>query len=336
MIKVGIIGCGSMGRIHAECLESLGGTEIAAVQDIHFETAVSFAKRFGGIPYRNQDELLSRADVDCVYICTRHDSHLEIVKKAIEAKKPIFCEKPLSMELDQSEEISKSVRDSHLPFMIGFNQRRSPGVIRLKKQLESAGRPTIINLSVSCVNFLDEWMGKAEQGGGILTSLACHAFDLLRHVTGEEIVELSCFADRLRLGNGYLEDCGVALCRFESGIVSCVSFHDHGQQSYVMEPTKAMFRLEVHTATHSLLSHCHSDFLSCSGPIAAPEKIEPNSINRAWGYIETNRCFIDALVRGIRPEPNEEDGLIADRLVHAAKKSTQERRAITLHKTAVE
>ena len=164
-MRVGIIGCGDMGRIHAECLHSLGKAEIAAVHDIRSDIAEAFSQRFGGKVCKDADELLSKSTgVDCVYICTRHDSHLEILSKAIKAKKAIFCEKPLSMELSESKEIAARIRESRMPFMIGFNQRRSPGAIALKKKLAVAGRPTIINLSISCVNFLDVWMGKAAQG----------------------------------------------------------------------------------------------------------------------------------------------------------------------------
>lgn len=103
-----------------------------------------------------------------------------------------------------------------------------------------------------------------------------------------------------------------------------------------MEPTKAMFRLEVHTVTHSLLSNCHRDFLSCRGQEADFEKFEPYDINSSWGYIETNRYFLDALERGIRPEPNEDDGLIADVLVDAARRSMREKKTISVASKGME
>lgn len=319
-----------MGRIHAECLEGLGETKLVAVHDISHQRADQFSNRFGGVVYDNLDELLSRGEVDCVYICTRHDSHRTVIEKTIKAQKPMYCEKPLAMRLCDSESIAEKIKQSRLPFMIGFNQRRSPGSIRVKKQLESTGPPNIINLSVSCINFLQHWMGKPEQGGGILTSLACHAFDLLRYITEDEIIELSVFADRRRLGKGFLEDCGVAICRFESGILASVSFHDHGQHAYVMEPTKAMFRIELHTETQSIVSHCHSDFCSCDAHKTTCTTFDDYSINSSWGYIETNRYFINALKHGERPEPNESDGLIADRLIDAARKSMRYKKAISI------
>lgn len=324
MINVGIIGCGDMGRIHVESLSELSDVRVMAYNDVNYQNALRFAEKYGGTSYEDVDELFSNPAIDCVYICTRHDSHAELVRKALASKKKIFCEKPLAYNLQDSIKLAEEIKKSGLPFMIGFNQRFSPAIQALKKYLsEQAEKPTIINLSMSCVNFLDAWMGKPEQGGGILPSLLCHVFDLLRFITNDEIKTLSCLADRLRLGEGYMEDGGAMICQFKSGIIASAIFHDHSHPSYVMDPMKDMVRLEMHTGTKSIVSYAHDKLTVCDDRGVRTVQFGPYDQLYSWGYKEINKQFIEALNKGVKPEPNEEDGLTAALLVDAARKSME-------------
>lgn len=322
MIKVGVIGCGDMGRIHVESLSELSDVEVTAFNDINHENAVRFSKKYGGTPYKNVDDIFSNTDINCVYICTRHDSHAELVKKALESKKMIFCEKPMGFTVEESIRTAEMLKKSGLPFMIGFNQRFSPAIQALKKYLYNhSEKPTIINLSMSCVNFLDEWMGKPEQGGGILPSLLCHVFDLLRFITDDEVESVSCLADRLRLGEGYMEDCGAMICRLKSGIIASTIFHDHSHPSYVMDPMKDMVRLEMHTGKKSFVCYAHDKLTICDEESVRTEQFGPYDQLYSWGYKGINRQFIEALKTGVKPIPNEDDGLKSILLVDAARKS---------------
>lgn len=324
MIKVGIIGCGDMGRIHVESLAEVSGVQVTAYHDLKHENAVRFSEKYGGTPYQSVEEIFRNPDVNCVYICTRHDSHGELVKKALDSKKMIFCEKPMAFTVDESVRMAEAIKKSGLPFMIGFNQRFAPAIQALKKYLDSQSvKPTIINLSMSCVNFLDQWMGKPEQGGGILPSLLCHALDLLRFITDDEIESVSCLADRLRLGEGYMEDGGAVICRLRSGIIASAIFHDHSHPSYVMDPMKDMVRLEMHTGTKSIVSYAHDKLTICDQAGVRTEQFGPYDQLYSWGYKEINKQFIEALKAGVKPVPNEDDGIKSILLVDAARKSME-------------
>jgi len=321
MIKIGIIGCGDMGRIHVESLSSLQGVKVTSFFDIDSKQTDKFALNNGGSGFKSADELF-KSDIDCVYICTRHDSHAYLVNKAIDHKKAIFCEKPLAHSVQDAKNLYNRIKDADLPFMIGFNQRFAPAIIAFKEYLrKSADKPTIINLSVACVNFLDAWMGKPNQGGGILPSLLCHELDLLRFIMDEEIDSLVCSADRLRLPEGYLEDGGALICRFKSGCIAAVTFHDHSHPLYVFDPLKEMIRMEIHTGTKSLVAIAHDKYTVCDENGIAIKQFGPFSQLYSWGYTEINKQFIAALENKRKPLPNEKDAMISTLMVQAARDS---------------
>lgn len=317
MIRVGIVGCGEMGKIHAECLSEIEGVVLTAFYDVVHESAAYLAKRYQGIPCRNLDELLE--GVDCVYICTPHDSHVELATEALLGGKAVFCEKPMALTVEEALQLVETVKKTGKAFAIGFNQRFSPGVLRLKEYLSSSlEEPTVINMSVSCVNFLQKWMGKPGIGGGVLVSLACHIVDLLRFILEDEIKGLVCLADRLRLSEGYLEDCGIVMCRFEKAkTLACATFHDHSDPKYVMDPLKSMVRIEVHTRTKSIVCYAHDRLVVCDQDGVRMEWFGAYSQLESWGYKEINRRFISSLKSGTKPKPNEDDGLKSVILVSA-------------------
>ena len=329
MIKVGIIGTGEMGRVHAHCLIGMKcDAEIIACHDINHEAAKDFSIAFGSTPYQKIEEFMD-SEIDCVYICTRHDSHKTLVELAIKNKKAVFCEKPLAFDLNEAESLYLDVVKSGLNFTIGFNQRFAPGIIALKTYMkENKTVPTIINMSMSCVNFLDGWMGKPEQGGGIVLSWLCHGMDLLRHITDDEIISLCCNASRQRLPEGYCADGGAIICNMKSGAIATISFHDHSPMTYVMDPQKDMVRIEMHTGEESLVCYGHDKFVACHKDGVETQTFGPYNQLYSWGYIEFNKQYIEALKKGVSLSPDIKDAIISSIMLDKVHQSIAEQRFV--------
>ncbi len=326
MVRAGIIGCGVMGGIHAQSLQISGAGKPVSFYDASYERAQELAVMFKGKAHRKLEDLLDEDGLDCIYICTQHDSHLYMVEQAITRQKPIFCEKPLAAALQDSICIRDLISESRQPFFVGFNQRYSPGAIRLKKMIKQF-TPTVINLSLSCCDFLHLWMGKPVVGGGVLPSLAVHAFDILRYILDDEFDYIGCLADRLRLGEGYLEDCGTVSFKLKSGALGGMTFHDHSNLNYQKDPGMNMYDLEIHTKEHSTLV-CN---LNKEISVYTPEKVYkeefgPYDILYSWGYISMNKAFIDVITdHNAEPYPTADDGLKAARLIDAASRSNKKK-----------
>src|SRR5688572_1463430 len=98
VINLGLIGCGELARVHAECIQRIDGAGFVAFCDIAESAAIQLRDDFGGdYATTSPDKLLADPNIDAVYICTRHDSHASLAIAAARAGKHILIEKPLAL-----------------------------------------------------------------------------------------------------------------------------------------------------------------------------------------------------------------------------------------------
>ena len=193
-LNIGIIGYGFMGRTHSNAyrkvnnffdlqhrpvLKAVCGREEAKVR--------AFADKWG---YESVEtdwrKLVERKDIDAVDICTPNNTHKEIAVAAAKAGKMILCEKPLSMDAAEGEEMVRAVEAAKVPNTVWYNYRRVPAVT-LAKQLIDQGR--LGRIFHYRANFLQDWTISADlpQGGTALWRLDVNAAgsgvtgDLLAH-----------------------------------------------------------------------------------------------------------------------------------------------------------
>ena len=122
MIGIGVIGVGRIGRMHAGLLaREVPGAALVAVHDADREAAESI-----GVRACELDELLADPGVDAVAICSSTETHADLIVAAAEAGKPIFCEKPISLDLAEVDRALAAVDAAGVPFQIGFNRRFDP------------------------------------------------------------------------------------------------------------------------------------------------------------------------------------------------------------------
>ena len=121
VLKVGVIGCGLMGRLHARTLAGLPGVEVTALQNRTFETAEKLAEEVGGRVFRDVAELLN-SDVDAVWVCTPDFAHVEPALAVLEAGKHLFLEKTLATTLEDGRTILRAA-ESHPELKVLVLQR---------------------------------------------------------------------------------------------------------------------------------------------------------------------------------------------------------------------
>ena len=102
-IKMGIIGAGRIGRLHADTLTTrVPGAQVLAIADIFAESAKSAAETYGIADYTaDPAELISSSDIDAIVICSSTDTHTRFIIESAQAGKHIFCEKPIDHDLTQ-------------------------------------------------------------------------------------------------------------------------------------------------------------------------------------------------------------------------------------------
>jgi len=188
--RIGLIGCGRIGRMHADLLAGeIPGLALTAVADPVAAAAGSVASSTGA-PVRSIERLIEADDVDALAICSSTDTHVDLVVAAAEAGKAVFCEKPVSLALADVERAMSAVEAAEVPFMIGFNRRFDPGH-RSVRDCVAEGR--IGDLHILRITSRDPAPPPPEYiavSGGIFLDMVIHDFDMARYVTGRDVVEV--------------------------------------------------------------------------------------------------------------------------------------------------
>src|SRR4051794_37191468 len=122
-VRVGVIGVGRIGRMHAELLaHRVPGLALAAVYDAVPDVAQTVGAALGADVPDSVDELLSADDVEAVAICSSTPTHASLIEQAARAGKAILCEKPVSQDLAELDRTLAAVTAAGVPVQIGFNR----------------------------------------------------------------------------------------------------------------------------------------------------------------------------------------------------------------------
>lgn len=199
---IGMIGYGSIGRVHALAYRSLpyhyglpaAAVRIAGVATTRRETAQAAAAEIG-CDFWTDDyrELLARPDIDGVDICVPNHMHAEIVTAAAAAGKHIYCEKPLAMNVAEAQQIVAAVQAAGVNAQLTFHFRFFPAILRAQQLVASGflGRVFSFRGRYYRSSYIDpqkplSWrQQKAIAGGGALFDIGSHILDLLYALLGE-------------------------------------------------------------------------------------------------------------------------------------------------------
>ena len=189
-LRVGVIGTGRIGLMHAELLATqVPGATLAAVSDAVTPLAHDVARRFG-VPVLETGQLVGHPAVDAVAICSPTETHVPLIVAAAEAGKAVFCEKPISLDLAEVDSALSAVAVTGVPLMVGFNRRfdASHAAVRDAVAGGTVGPPHVARITSRDPG--PPPMAYARTSGGIFLDMTIHDFDMARYVVGSEVVEV--------------------------------------------------------------------------------------------------------------------------------------------------
>ncbi|HMK98298.1 MAG TPA: inositol 2-dehydrogenase, partial [Acidimicrobiales bacterium] len=189
-LRVGVIGTGRIGKLHARLLSSqVPGAELAAVADSVAALAEEVGQSFGA-PAVGTERLLDDDSIGAVAICSSTSTHVDLVVRAAEAGKAIFCEKPVSLELPEVDRALAAVEGAGVPLMVGFNRRFDPSHAAVRESVTkgSVGRPNLVRITSR--DPAPPPISYARVSGGIFLDMTVHDFDMARFLVGSEVVEV--------------------------------------------------------------------------------------------------------------------------------------------------
>jgi len=194
------------------------------------------------------DEVFSDPEVNVVVIATRHDSHADMVCRALAAGKHTFVEKPLAIDTEGLAKIEAAYADAiaagRSPLvMVGFNRRFAPQVRKVKELLGGVKEPKAFVMTVNAGAIpAGHWTQDAEAGGGRIIGECCHFIDLLRHLAGSPITGFQATSIGRVPGVSIAEDKAMITLSFADGSIGTVHYLANGHKSFPKE------RLEVFCA----------------------------------------------------------------------------------------
>jgi predicted dehydrogenase len=307
-LQVAVIGCGSMGEIHAGCLSRITGVSLRAFCDVDEPRAAALSARFpGSYATGDHERVLRDALVDAVYICTHHDTHSTLAIRAAEEHKHVMMEKPLALTLRECREVGDAVEKYGITFMTGFKMRYYPSVARTRQFIPS---PLVTIAQMMDARWPDEfWANDPRRGGGNVLSQGCHLMDLVCHLNGSRPVRI--YAEGGNLGHPSIDivDNIAATIRFENGSVASVALGDSGATPFV---SKFSYQLTDGKKTAHLRDRLKTVTFFDG------EKTTESADPEEYGFIEENNDFIRSLMNGTPPPITHRDGLRATLLVLAA------------------
>ena len=191
-VRVGVLGQGRIGRLHAELIEHrVPGARVTRVFDIDHERARTTAEALGVAVARSAAELIADDEVDAVAICTSTDTHVELILAAATARKAIFCEKPISLDLTAIDAAADAVATGGRLFQVGFNRRFDASHAAVRRAVEdgTVGEPHLVRITSR--DPAPPPLEYVRTSGGLFLDMSVHDFDMARFLTGSEVVSVT-------------------------------------------------------------------------------------------------------------------------------------------------
>ena len=334
-LSFGIIGAGRIGRVHAETLAfRLPEAEIVAVADVNVESAKAVAERCGIAKVAaTADEVIGDARIEAVLICTPTPTHTDLIAKAAQAGKHIFCEKPIAFNLEKIDAALKAVDKAGVKLQIGFNRRFDSNFARVRQAVKSGeiGKPKLLHIVSR--DPAPPPISYVRTSGGIFLDMTIHDFDMARFLVGDEVEEIYTVAGVMvdpAIGEAGDVDTAVVLLRFRNGVIGTID--NCRQAAYGYDQRAEVLGSEGKIATENRYAN---QAVVSNGKAIYTDKPLNFFMDR---YTESFALELEAFTEAVledKPTPvTGIDGRIPVAMALAARKSYDEHRPVKLAEVA--
>jgi myo-inositol 2-dehydrogenase/D-chiro-inositol 1-dehydrogenase len=333
VVRVGLIGAGRIGSMHADNLaRRVPGAELVAVADPRSGAAESLAARYDANATTDVDELFNDTALDAVAITAIAAAHSDLIVKAAEAGKAIFCEKPMALTLEDADRAIAAAAQAGVPLQIGFNRRFARDFAAARKTIVAGGIGTP-QLMRSVTRDPGWPAGLADPAGvrpwTIFRETLIHDFDLLCWLNPQaEPVEVYTRADALvapDFKDSGLLDTAVVMITFDNGAIATAEANFSAVYGYDVraEVFGSGGMVTAGRLNGSAMVHYHQQGLEQQTLRSDVEMFEQ-------AYVDELTGFVDAVRNNTPPQITGEDARRALEIALAAMRSHEERRPVEL------
>lgn len=329
---IGIIGCGAIADVHIKAIEEIENARLTAVSSRTEEKARATGEKHNCFWSTDYRALLAREDVDIVCLTTSSGSHAELGKAVIEAGKHLIVEKPISVKLEDAEEMIGLAKERQVKLsVISQNRYKAPG--RLAKQMLEQGKLGKL-LFIQAITFFyrtqdyydsADWRGTLSEDGGALLNQGIHMIDLLLWMGGPVRSVFGKTATQTHEMEA--EDIGLATVTFANGafgaITSSTSFKPGFPPELHIYGEKGTIRLSGSgVSTWEIDGVPMPDELKTDPTKGSEGGSNPMDISHQY-HREQIKDMIEAVAEDREPGVTGEDGKNALKLIRAIYDSNQ-------------
>lgn len=311
-LRAALIGCGGLGRIHAQMVQEIEGLDMVAYCDVVTAAAQTLWSEFGG-DYATADAERIFADnsIDAVYICTHHDTHADFCIRAAHAGKHILVEKPLALTAEECVDIGRAVEETGVTLMTAFKMRYYDMILKAKALIPE---PLLVTMQMMDNRWPDDhWANDPVKGGGNVLSQGVHSCDILRFVAGGDPISVYASGANYYQPGGVIDNMS-AVYRFDNGVTGNLVQGDAHCPTHVSK-----FYMQIFAEHKSVTL---SDRLTRL--VYEETGQEPLVYTGSeTGFLEENREFAKALQEGTPASIDHRDGLLATLMILQGFKSIE-------------
>jgi myo-inositol 2-dehydrogenase/D-chiro-inositol 1-dehydrogenase len=325
-MRIGVIGLGRIGRYHAEVVRAHPDVRALVVTDVDAARAGRAAAEMGAELAGDVPALLGR--VDAVVIASSTDSHAALIRQAVDAGLPTFCEKPVALDLAATVDVVRHVSRAGVTVQIGFQRRFDAGYQAARRAVAdgAVGRPYLIRLVGH--DHVPPHESYIPASGGMFRDLHIHDFDIARWLLGQDVVEVyvqaAVLADPMFAKYGDVDTVAATLT-FAGGTLGVVTGARHDAVGYDV-------RLELFGSRDSVSVGWDARMPLRSlepGMPAGPERPYAGFLDRFdAAYRRELSTFVDVALGRVPNPCGVEDAEIALRVALACERSRLEHRPV--------
>jgi myo-inositol 2-dehydrogenase/D-chiro-inositol 1-dehydrogenase len=321
-VRIGLIGTGRIGLVHAGSIADTKGAELTWVCDPFIEGAEKISAQFGGKITKNPEDVFASGEVDVVVIASPTSTHVDLISAAIDAGVHVLCEKPIDLDIARVDALRAKVAGAKTSVALGFNRRFDPQFEEIHTRVAAGDIGILEQLTIISRDPAPAPQAYIAVSGGIFRDMTIHDFDMARYFI-PNIVEVTAvgansFSDYIKEEGDY--DSAVVTLRGDNNELITIVNSRHSSYGYDQ-------RLEAFGSEGMLYAQNIAETTVAQYGKTAVEARKPYLeffLDRyAVSYRRELALFLDGIRSGTQINPNFEDGRAALVLADAALESAR-------------
>ena len=329
MIKFAQFGAGFIGKVHGANIAKHPGAELTCIYDTYPAAAEELAAKLGAKVASSPEEIWA-SNVDAVLIASSTNTHADLLSGAMQAGKPIYCEKPIDLDINRVKVVVQQAQQTSLPILVGFSRRFDPNHLGIRSALQNGEIGKLEMMHITARDPKPPALSYVKVSGGQYRDQTIHFFDMLRWLANEDPVEVFAAGAALvdpAIGEAGDVDTSMLILRFPSGAlchINCSRRTSYGYDERVELFGSQGMAVSRRKPRRDVSFYKGESVISDGMYPGWFERMEPT-------FYQALDAFIKALEGEETEYPNLMDGLKAQMIAEAAIESLHTNRPVKIN-----